>query len=39
MARPNIKINDKKLIKELVLKKINPHYFTNRVLIAGFFIN
>ena len=36
MARENIKIDDKELDKELVEKTINPLYFTNRVLKAGF---
>ena len=39
LARNNIKLDDKKLNKELAKKMINPYYFTDRILKVGFKIN
>ena len=39
LARDNIRLDDKQLNKELARKMINPYYFTDRKLIAGFKIS
>ena len=39
IARDNIKLDDKRLNKELPRKMINPYYFTDRNLQVGFKIN
>ena len=36
LARNNFKLDDKQLNKELARKKINPYYFTDRILQVGF---
>ena len=39
IARQNIKLNDKKINKELAKKMINPYYFIDENLKIGFKIN
>ena len=39
IARNNIKLDDKQLIKELARKMINPYYFTDRNFRVGFKID
>ena len=39
LARNNIKLDDKRLNKELAKKMINPYYFTDRNLKVGFNFN
>ena len=39
IARNNIKLDDKRLNKELAKKMLNPYYFTDRNLKIGFKIN
>ena len=39
IARVNIRLDDKRLNKELAKKMINPYYFTDRNLKVGFKIN
>ena len=39
LARDNIRLDDRQLNKELARKMINPYYFTDRNLRAGFKIN
>ena len=38
-ARDNIRLDEKQINKELAKKMINPYYFTDRNLKAGFEIN
>ena len=39
LARDNIRLDDKQLNKELARRMINPYYFTDRNMRAGFKIN
>ena len=39
IARDNTKLDDKQLSKELANKMLNPYYFTDRALQAGFFVS